>query len=175
MCSCGAGARAPSLSGTTVLPCKGEGTDLSALALPSPDPVHPPASQPAVHQAMLLLVRARGPRRDPSSQITIFSLQAATAVAWSLQLHNHEGFLPSPRISCATPSYSSTPAPLPFPPQICPLPCHQLPPHLPAAAPPGHPRSRDQQITCWPSRWPLCWEGGSGSRQRAPWPRSPWD
>lgn len=192
MCLCGAGAREPSLSGTTVLPCNGKeqipqpwiSPARSALTLSIHQPSLPASSpsrqrsQPGSPQrAMLPLFRARDPWRDPSSQITVFSFASyySSCCDGICSCITMRDSLPHPK--SAVP-----PTPIP-PPQILShshprsVPSHATnpPPHLPATAPLGLPGSRDQQFTCWPSRWPLCWAGGSGSRQKAPWPRSPWD
>jgi len=81
---------------------------------------------------MLLPPRAS----DPSSRIPIFSFASyySSCCDGVCSCITTRDSFPHPK-SVVPP----TPAPLPFPPQNCPLPCHQPPPRLPVIAPPGPP------------------------------------
>lgn len=155
---------------------QGEGADPSALDLPSKpssDPVNPPA------------IAARQQPTNPSDP----SLAAGREWCSCWSVPEIPGGIPPPKLSffrfasyrssrcnrvcsCAT-TRDSFPhhEPLSFlHPHSFPIPT----PNLSPPTPPSHLSVRATKVTCWPSRWPLCWAGGSGSRQKAPWPRSPW-
>lgn len=155
---------------------QGEGADPSALDLPANPALTPLILQPSLPDSS-----------PPIPVIPVWQQAGSGAPAGQCQ-RSLEGISP-PKLSffrfasyrssrcnrvcsCAT-----TRDPFPQHEPLSFLHPHSFPiptPNLSPPTPPSRLSVRATKVTCWPSRWPLCWAGGSGSRQKAPWPRSPW-